>query len=86
MCNKYNGWTNYPTWNVMLWIDNDEYMCEEARRVVQKLDDYDAEKAIKEWIEEMNPVGESASMWTDIMSWALAIVDWHAIVKALKEE
>ena len=21
--NKYNGWTNYETWNVALWLDND---------------------------------------------------------------
>ena len=21
---KYNGWTNYQTWNVVLWFDNDE--------------------------------------------------------------
>ena len=20
---KYNGYSNYPTWNVALWIDND---------------------------------------------------------------
>lgn len=21
---SYNGWTNYETWNVMLWVDGDE--------------------------------------------------------------
>ena len=22
----YNGWTNYETWNVKLWLDNDQYL------------------------------------------------------------
>jgi len=24
MSKSYNGWTNYETWNVKLWMDNDE--------------------------------------------------------------
>ena len=23
-CKEYNGWTNYETWNVALWITGDE--------------------------------------------------------------
>lgn len=35
MNQKYNGWTNYETWNYALWIDNDqgsqEYWQEKAQ-------------------------------------------------------
>ena len=32
----YNGWSNYETWNVSLWIQNDEGFYDIARRC----DDY----------------------------------------------
>lgn len=50
---KYNGWKNYETWCVKLWIDNEEgsynYWREQARRAVWDLpekgdEDYEDER------------------------------------------
>ena len=30
----YNGWTNYETWNVALWIGNDEFLYNTAKACV----------------------------------------------------
>jgi hypothetical protein len=32
---EYNGWTNYETWNVALWVDNDESVYHEKLRLLR---------------------------------------------------
>lgn len=52
---RYNGWANYDTWNVMLWLDNDEALyrstCKyfEAVRRYRKRPTY---KGLIEWLSE----------------------------------
>ena len=43
---EYNGWTNYETWNVALWIQNDEGLYDIARRCDDYQDFVDALEAV----------------------------------------
>ena len=52
----YNGWTNYETWNVALWMDNDYGNYLKARE----------SKNYKEFLSKLHkqPTGDGVS-WTD---------------------
>ena len=44
MCDKYNGWNNYETWNAMLWMNNTDGVMESIadglqNRVQEYIDD-----------------------------------------------
>ena len=42
MADRYNGWSNYETWNLKLWIDNDQGLSEHWQEAAQTaLDDTD---------------------------------------------
>ena len=42
----YNGWKNWATWNVALWLGNDENLYKMARRFVRYAD-------LVDYLEEM---------------------------------
>ena len=48
----YNGWLNYETWNVALWIGNDEGLYDLAR----ECDTY------SDFVERMREIGEDCGM------------------------
>ena len=87
MCDNYNGWSNYPTWNIALWIDNDEGLYDEARRIVRRaVDEYTAEQGLKELVESCDPLADKANMYSDLLTWAMSKVDYREIVKHYKDE
>lgn len=94
---KYNGWSNYETWCVNLWLSNDagsvDYWDEQALALlkVAKTRDsitakevaiYELGHAIKEQIEESNPLTlevNEASMYVDLLGAAISSVNWYEV-------
>ena len=88
---SYQGWKNYETWCVALWIDNDQDSYNEARDMIRDCREvYEAADILKEWIEEMNPLNDTANMFTDLLNAALSEVDYYEIAEnylnEIKEE
>jgi hypothetical protein len=80
MCKKYNGYTNYETWNVALWIDNEQWLYEEVKHLTRHATNkYDLANQIKEIIESMNPLNDQASMYSDLLGAAISSCNFYEI-------
>jgi hypothetical protein len=77
---SFNGWRNYPTWAVFLWLGNDEVTYNaavwEAKQGV---------RALREFVEGLVLDESPASLASDLLGWALDEVDWESVVAALLE-
>lgn len=87
----YNGWRNYPTWAVNLWLTNDQGSEEWALEIVRAAVDngsehvrYDAASELKDAVREMCET-EDASLASDLLGFALDSVDWYEIADAFIE-
>ena len=86
MSETYSGWKNYSTWAVNLWMCNEEhsyrYWIEAAKKAenVAELAD-----TLKDAHEEAAP-DLGASVYSDLLGYALQSVDWYEIAKYLFEE
>lgn len=85
----HNGWTNYETWAVNLWLDNDEHTQQMVYRLANgRLDRASAREALKDFVEnEREEWRESgASMFDDLLNGALSSVDYWEIIAAAAED
>ena len=92
---EYNGWTNYETWLVNLWMDNDEGLQAYWSEVAQdSIDQYNEDQepviwfyfegVLKEMLDDMvhGPDATVAFMAADLLNAAISEVDTRAIAKS----
>lgn len=86
MCNEYNGYSNYQTWCVSLWLDNDEGTYESIRDAAKiAFSKYELAIFIREYVEAERPLADQASMFTDLLNHALTNVNYEEIASPLFE-
>lgn len=87
MCNKYNGYPNYQTWNASLWIDNDQSLMEEVKDIVRHNDNWHAEQILKQmFVYDGDPLADNSDMYEDLLNYALGQIDWIYIIENFRED
>lgn len=90
---EYNGWTNYETWNVKLWLDNEPATQELQREMLQQAKDtpknevwtreettrFTLADLLKTYLEDYNPLNDEPSMYADLLNAAISEVNWNEI-------
>jgi len=103
---SYNGWSNYETWAVNLWLTNEQGIynfcrglarravrdapeCEQVREgiwTVEVAKKFLLADQLKSSVEDMNPLTDKASMFTDLLNAAISEVNWDEIATALLDD
>lgn len=78
----YNGWKNRQTWNVVLWLDNDEFLYRQARAWVQLRKA--AGRSIL-WTHLIKYLGLNGERTPDGIAWNGTRLDYPALNQHLKD-
>ena len=92
MSSKYNGWTNYETWNFNLWITNEEEDYSHALELAEDSEnEYELSKRLEEWAEDMaedvlTSYEYAHGFIRDMISSSVQEVNFYEVAKHLWED
>lgn len=79
---SYQGRTNYETWNIALWIDNDYNYWKEIAEETE--DDIELADRLKDEFGKAMP--EVSGVWSDLLNAAFGEIDWLELARSRREE
>ena len=85
---EYNGWANYETWVVHLWVTNDPDTMAEAMGYIGKNRGWVAAHALRCFVEDWQDAilpDAGASLFVDLIRLALDMVEWQEVSDAIIE-
>jgi len=84
---SFKDYKNKPTWIVATWLQKDEELYSYWRKKAEELDRRELVKELKLQIEGIdNPLTERATLYSELLSYSLELVNWDEVVDMLKEE
>lgn len=92
MSKGYNGWANYETWLVNIWLTNDsgsvDYWEEVARDLWDEEDPHKSERELADRLKEeiMESQPELSGLFADMLSAAFSEVDWDELASHYIED
>ena len=93
MSEGYNGYTNYPTWVIALWMDNEpasnDFLYDLANRKsgyeIERVALVDKADQLEEYVKEMLLDEQPNGLGSDLLNYTLGVVDWIEIIETHEE-
>ncbi len=89
----YNGWTNYETWCLNIWIDNDQYLAERKAELVREVtlhyDDkqvYELSLLLESMVEELKDNALEVGLLSDLLGGAIGKINFYELAEHYIED
>jgi|TARA_R100000081_G_scaffold62932_1_gene31837 hypothetical protein len=89
----YNGWTNYETWCLNIWIDNDQYLNERKAELIREVtlhyDDkqaYELSLLLENMVEELKDNALEVGLLSDLLGGAIGKINFFELAEHYIED
>ena len=89
---EYNGWTNYETWNFMLWADNDEPTYNKVKALIKDALTIHGVATVSGLADDLRELADNEapelkiSFYSDVINASIKEVNFTEIAERLLEE